>query len=543
MAFGGLNRLFHSVSCVITLALVVGLSCRTFAQQRDAQRVKLPPRGGNFARLAERGRQSDHKLAASSADPIFQYYGGPVISNAEIVVVLWGSNVDPTIASGMGGFYQTVLASQLMDLLSEYSTVGLSSGTSQAIGHGTVKGTYSITPTKANSGTSLADSMIQGELVYQIVQGNLPAPTFDAQNHLNTIYMIYFPPGVVITGTNGTSCVDFCGYHSVTVNANLYMNRSLYYGIFPDFGPNTGCYAGCGGAPSEFDKMTSVSTHELAETVTDAFGAYVQYKPPGGWYSSTYKEIGDICNGEGSIGPSGYWVQLIWSNLQGECTQAPPQFALSVPATITAGTPFDLQVTAEDSFSYPLTGYTGTASFASSDGAAVLPSNYGFGGSSSISFSVTLMTAGAQTITVSDARVPAMKGTITVEVTPPVSVTVAASPAGASFAVDGTNYSSTQILQWAPGSTHIVSVASPQAGAPGEQLTFAGWSDGGEATHVVVAPATPASYTVYFTESTAPQRPGRTTRPSLTNTVPATQATTRHARAAKVPARTPRIGR
>src|SRR5437016_7504819 len=73
-------------------------------------------------------------------------------------------------------------------------------------------------------------------------------------------------------------------------------------------------------------------------------------------------------------------------------------FDVSAPASATAGSAFSATVTAKDAFNNTITGYTGTVHFTSSDGAAVLPSNYTFvgGDNGSKTFSVTLKTASAQ---------------------------------------------------------------------------------------------------------------------------------------------------
>ena len=70
----------------------------------------------------------------------------------------------------------------------------------------------------------------------------------------------------------------------------------------------------------------------------------------------------------------------------------------------TAGAAHNFTVTAQDAFGNVTTGYTGTVHFTSSDGAAVLPANYTFTGGDAGThvFSVTLKTAGTQSITATD---------------------------------------------------------------------------------------------------------------------------------------------
>ena len=55
------------------------------------------------------------------------YFGGPVISNIHVVAVFWGPNVNTAItgAPGVSQFFTDITTSRYYDLLSEYSTVGV----------------------------------------------------------------------------------------------------------------------------------------------------------------------------------------------------------------------------------------------------------------------------------------------------------------------------------------------------------------------------------------------------------------------------------
>jgi len=92
-------------------------------------------------------------------------------------------------------------------------------------------------------------------------------------------------------------------------------------------------------------------------------------------------------------------------------------------------------------------------------------------------------------------------GTNTVTVTAAtVQVTVGTNPAGLSFSVDGTSYTSTQTLSWTVGSSHSIATTSPQTSA-GMQNTFTSWSDEGAISHSVTAPSSATSYTATFATS------------------------------------------
>jgi hypothetical protein len=85
------------------------------------------------------------------------------------------------------------------------------------------------------------------------------------------------------------------------------------------------------------------------------------------------------------------------------------------PSPTTAGTSHSFTVIADDAYGNTATGYTGTLTFTSSDGQAVLPANYTFTGIDAgvHSFSATLKTAGSQSITATDTGTSSIKGSQT----------------------------------------------------------------------------------------------------------------------------------
>jgi len=78
-----------------------------------------------------------------------------------------------------------------------------------------------------------------------------------------------------------------------------------------------------------------------------------------------------------------------------------------------------------------------------------------------------------------------------------IQVTVQTNPAGRSFTVDGTTYSTTQTFSWIPASSHTISTTTPQSGGAGVQYVWSNWSDGGAISHNV-SPASNTTYTANF---------------------------------------------
>jgi len=146
--------------------------------------------------------------AAAPSGAHLTYYGGRVVSNMQVVQVLWGnggagsangqflSQVFNTTTPSMATFYEEVLNSAYVDWLDEYNTNvidhGGGQGTNQTIGRGAFSVQVSITP--STTATTIDDSTIQTELINQINAGHIPMPTSDAGGNNNTYYAIFFPP-------------------------------------------------------------------------------------------------------------------------------------------------------------------------------------------------------------------------------------------------------------------------------------------------------------------------------------------------------------
>jgi hypothetical protein len=140
----------------------------------------------------------------------------------------------------------------------------------------------------------VTDSAIQTMLRQEIAKGKpTPKPT------ANTLYFIYVQPGVRVVLGGSASCQAFCGYHNV-------IGSNVFYAVMP----YPGC-SGCTGGLPVLDALTSTSSHELCEAITDPI-------PGQGWYDDTNGEIGDICAWQTKkIGNA--VVQLEWSNRASRC--------------------------------------------------------------------------------------------------------------------------------------------------------------------------------------------------------------------------------
>jgi hypothetical protein len=242
------------------------------------------------------------------------YYGGPVISHAHVYVVYWGNNVRPETQAKIGKFYKTVLKSTYMDWLTEYNSnltaLDGRAGTKQKIGRGEYEDSFTINP--FDTRVNIDDVDIQAELAKQVSAGVLP------KGNNKNLFMIYFPPGMTITAAGATSCKEFCAYHGFSGAPET---PHTYYGVMPDISGD--CFKGCAYSPKYFDALTSISSHELIEAITDPFptpGDKPSY--PQAWNDSKGAEIGDLCQKDTNVVSEheSFVVQTLWDNKTNACT-------------------------------------------------------------------------------------------------------------------------------------------------------------------------------------------------------------------------------
>jgi hypothetical protein len=261
------------------------------------------------------------------------YNGGRVVGGIQVITVIWGagsyeSHVTSTGTPSMMSFYNQVVSngSYTTWLDSEYNTVNNSfngTKTNQHITAGSATSVVTITP--SSSSTTVDDSTIQSELAAQIAAGHLPAPVADSAGNNETYYAVFFPHGVTITQGGSSSCVGggFCAYHGTVAAASGH--GEFYYGVHPDMQAGSGCDTGCGSAATAFGNYTSVASHELTETITDAEVGLAGNGsgPPLAWYDNANGEIGDICNAQQgtyhACDGQTYTIQLEFSNAQNNC--------------------------------------------------------------------------------------------------------------------------------------------------------------------------------------------------------------------------------
>lgn len=232
----------------------------------------------------------DAAKMAPAVAPHLSYRNGPLLTAVEVFTIFWGmawqQSANAALLTHVNQFFDFVLTSPLIDQLAEYSVPG------KTIGHGRHTGTLTITtPTL---GRSVTDSAVQ-HMLQHLISTNPAVP----QPAPNTLYFVYLPPGVKVIQGGAASCQAFCGYHSDIAG-------QIFYAAMP----YPGC-TGCTGGLATLDALTSTSSHELCEAITDPI-------PGQGWYDDHNGEIGDICAWK-TKKVGAYTVQLEWSNSANQC--------------------------------------------------------------------------------------------------------------------------------------------------------------------------------------------------------------------------------
>jgi hypothetical protein len=214
--------------------------------------------------------------------PSVTYHGGPLLGRVEVQAVYYGSDWNSPGLSPQKGLLENYLRyivnSPYMDMLSSAGySVGKGSDTPGfTAGYGLNKSQW------------LTDGQIVGSLQALLNYRYL------APNDANRLYMVFVEPGVAVWAGNHT-----LGYHTYSGN--------IRYAVIPyPAGINQTVVRG-----NVWDSLTVVTSHELAEAVTDPVFSYNSYYRSwyGGWFDSGYPyygpnqgEIGDLANG--------YWSRL-----------------------------------------------------------------------------------------------------------------------------------------------------------------------------------------------------------------------------------------
>lgn len=219
------------------------------------------------------------------------YHGGALLTNVEAQNVFLGSDwknigLLNSQQAKLNAFTATMVQSGFMDgmTLAGYH-VYRGTSTPGVVGNFALDKTF---------GGGITDAQIQADLQSMIRSATLQPPDS------NRLYIVFVEPGVEISMADGTnSVVDFAGYHGAfagKTGGGAPIN--IHYAViaYPSF-PNGGT-TGSTSLGNSFNTMTTVASHELAESITDpdvTFADDTGNLSFAGWFDdATGEEVGDI---------------------------------------------------------------------------------------------------------------------------------------------------------------------------------------------------------------------------------------------------------
>jgi hypothetical protein len=219
--------------------------------------------------------------------PTVTFQGGPVLDQVEVQALYLGSAWQfnqslQTQKTEFDGFLSYLVQSPLFDAL---GTAGY------GIQHGT-----------ADAGTvdnSALHRKLTDKKIRQAIQRDIDSQLLQ-QPDSERLYVVYVEPNVIVKEGGGNSVRSFYGYHDHFAGHDAQgAEQDIYYAVIPY---HSGVNGMIPGTSTSFDSMTEVSSHEVAEGVTDPI-------PGDGWYAngSHGGEIADLTRK--AVVLNGYVVQ------------------------------------------------------------------------------------------------------------------------------------------------------------------------------------------------------------------------------------------
>jgi hypothetical protein len=248
---------------------------------------------------------------APGSSTTFVDNGGPVIANAQVQLIFWGTawagSPTPSAASVTNGVSE-ILSSSYLTALRQYRNI------SPATLRGTTLAAGSDPP------NPFQDSDVSGLINGLIQAGTIPEP----DEAPGIFYCVILPPGVSSAGG------AFIGEHTFFTFTEF---------DFPfDFDNDNAHFAWITN-DGTLDSITTIFSHELVEACTDPEGSAV-LGTAGTCSQTGWCEIGDVCNSTGRV--NGVQVQSYWSQRGGVCIV--PKFGPIATVACAIGAQADLQI-------------------------------------------------------------------------------------------------------------------------------------------------------------------------------------------------------
>ena len=275
--------------------VLVCLAVLALATAAVAQEVPDVPPGNSTHSMAVRGWA---RPGGGGSNNLLYHTGAPVIRNAKVVFIFWGSFPTGYTAElqafrnlfGTSPEYNTITEYYGEDAVAGYGNIAMSN-----LGLGTADWFDTSTPP-----TNVTDAIVQSK-----VQQYLSTHAFDN----STVYEVVIPPGSYSSDGTSTSCggpsLSYCAYHGNFA----YQGHDVKYSIEP--------YPSCSGCSvtgwTAAQNQEHFVCHETREAVTDP--------DLNAWFDRRGYEADDKCAWSPSpfIGTGGFGYQYEWSNQASGC--------------------------------------------------------------------------------------------------------------------------------------------------------------------------------------------------------------------------------
>lgn len=288
------------------------------------------PRLSGTPRRSRGFRPQVERLEAREV-PTVNYYGGNLLPHVEAQALFLGNSwsnapANATQTGSVNGFLTNLTGGAYMDALTR-------------AGYGVGRGTASagaVDNVAIANNTVLPDATIQSRLQADITSRLVQAP--DA----NRLYVVYVEPNVAVklAGNQGSTQHGVLGYHGAFAGRDAAGNpTTIRYAVIAYPG---GTVNNSSLGVAALDQLTAVTSHELAEAVTDPDVNFSRL----GWYDPQRGEIGDITenNPNALVRLNGSLVQEVADRndqllaVNALTPTPPPTPQVGTTTTLTAGT-------------------------------------------------------------------------------------------------------------------------------------------------------------------------------------------------------------
>jgi hypothetical protein len=228
------------------------------------------------------------KESAPPPTTTIYYGGGPVMSGSTNVYVVYYGTWSTTSKNIVNTWLQHIGGSSLYNVNSTYHD-STGAGVQNVVNYNPTTNSYAD---NYSLGKSLTDASIQTIVSNAIRGAHLP------NDQTNGVYFVLTAADVSQSSSNGTLCVNYCGYHSPSTS--IMTGETIKYSIVGNF---AACPSACDGNIFNGDTTTpngdiggdgavNVMFHELSESVSDPNVTLSN----GAWGDLKTGESGDMCN-------------------------------------------------------------------------------------------------------------------------------------------------------------------------------------------------------------------------------------------------------